>query len=254
MSYNFAPQSPNPEPLFGRIAGFLRDQGLAHGDVMPTEAALAARFGVGRPQVREALSVLEGFGAIASRRGAARVWLGIEPEVLAQKLSHLLNEPGRRLTELLDIRHALETTLLQEAAAMLTPADIHTLKSLANGIITICARGESFEDLDEEFHRQLFHRLQNRLLDGILASFWATLREVGRDGDSVTEDPVIAAMHLQIIDAIEAGDIRLAVHHMDAHFFGIRSRSFQIRETDSDEPSPSTPVQPSLVRDTTTTK
>ncbi len=234
MSYNLAPQSLSPEPLFARIAGFVRDQGLANGEVMPTEAALAARFGVGRPQVREALSVLEGFGAIASRRGAARVWLGIEPEVLAQKLSHLLNEPSRNLAELLEIRHALETTLLQEAAAMLTLADIDTLKSLANGIISSCARGGSFEDLDEEFHRQLFHRLQNRLLDGLLASFWATLREVGRNGDSVTEDPVIAAMHLQIIEAIEVGDVRLAVHHMDAHFFGIRSRSFQIREEDSE--------------------
>lgn len=222
------------EPLFMRLAAYMRTQEAAPGTAMPTESALAVRFGVGRPQIREALATLEGLGAVYSRRGAARVWLGIDAGAIGGRLGLLLNDPQRTVGELLQIRHALETTLLPQAAANLSRADLAKLRDLAVAMVVVCGRGESFASIDEEFHLTLFSRLGNDLLDGVLAAFWAMFRATRPPAGSVVEDPVIAAMHGHIIDAIEAGDLRLATHEMDAHFYGVRNR-IPPRSTISDD-------------------
>lgn len=223
MSDSLATQIEEDE-LFLRVAGFMKAQRVAPGTPMPTEASLAVRFGVGRPQIREALATLEGIGAVRSRRGAARVWLGLEPTMLGRKLGSFLLDPDQSVAELLQIRHALETTLLPQAAGSLTGADLTKLRDLAREMVAACSRGESFAEIDEEFHLGLFKRLGNDILNGILAAFWETFRATQQPAGSVVEDPLIAAMHGQIIDAIEAHDLRRAVHEMDAHFYGVRHR------------------------------
>jgi GntR family transcriptional regulator, phosphonate transport system regulatory protein len=61
-------------PLWSAIAATLRDDidggHYRPGDKLPTEAALAARFGVNRHTVRQALASLAEAGAVHSRRGA----------------------------------------------------------------------------------------------------------------------------------------------------------------------------------------
>ena len=66
---------PNsPLPLYHQLADWLAEQirlgKLAAGDRLPSEHELAARFGVGRPTVRQATDVLVRRGAVERRRGA----------------------------------------------------------------------------------------------------------------------------------------------------------------------------------------
>lgn len=60
-----------PEPLWQQIARTLTDevQAAAPGDRLPTEAQLAARFGVNRHTVRRALADLAEAGLVHARRG-----------------------------------------------------------------------------------------------------------------------------------------------------------------------------------------
>lgn len=62
------------QPLWSAIAGTLtKEIAVAHyraGDKLPTEAALAARFGVNRHTVRHALAALAEQGLVHARRGA----------------------------------------------------------------------------------------------------------------------------------------------------------------------------------------
>ena len=61
-------------PIWKSIATHLRDEitagQFAQGDKLPTEAALAARFGVNRHTVRHALGALADEGVVYARRGA----------------------------------------------------------------------------------------------------------------------------------------------------------------------------------------
>jgi len=63
-----------PDPLWRSIHDSLKDDIAAGhygpGDKLPTEAALAARFGVNRHTVRRALAALSEAGTIRTRRGA----------------------------------------------------------------------------------------------------------------------------------------------------------------------------------------
>lgn len=114
--------------------------------------------------------------------------------------------------------------MLPAAAHKLVRADLIHLRALAQEMVNRVGRGESFEELDEQFHRALLAPLGNAALDAILQTFWAVFRASHSDDDNVTEDPHIAAMHERVVDAIEVGDIRLAVHELDAHFYGVRNR------------------------------
>ena len=63
-------------PLWARIAQTLRAEiaggARPQGARLPTEAALAARFGVARHTVRHALAAMEAEGLVVARRGAGR--------------------------------------------------------------------------------------------------------------------------------------------------------------------------------------
>jgi GntR family transcriptional regulator len=61
-----------PVQVAGQIRGLLSRDDLRPGQQLPTEASFAARFGVGRTTVREALKLLENDGLIQVRRGLGR--------------------------------------------------------------------------------------------------------------------------------------------------------------------------------------
>ncbi len=210
--------------LYMRITKHLRAIHTQVGDSIPSESELSRALGVGRQQVREALAVLEGFGALESRQGARRIWHGLDSGSFAYRAATLLANSDESVIELLEVRHALETALLPKAAARLTQRELDELRSLANQMMHRVEEGLSFADLDECFHRTLLAPVGNAVLDGTLQAFWVVFAATNPGQDNVDEDPEIAAMHGQIIDAIEKGDTRLAVYVLDSHFYGIRNR------------------------------
>ncbi len=64
--------------LRDEVRQLLRAEALSPGDLLPTEAALAERFGVSRPTVREAFKLLEQDGLVRCRQGLGR-FLTIAP-------------------------------------------------------------------------------------------------------------------------------------------------------------------------------
>lgn len=212
------------EGLVVRLARHLRASALRDGDVLPSEASLMADLEVGRQQLREALRVLEAFGAVDSRQGARRRWRGVDLGSLVSSFAQLTGSPHEATAELLGVRQALETSMLSKVMPLHTPAGLAALRELALAMEGRAAEGRSFIDLDEQFHLALFAPLRNSTLNGILAAFWTLLDVVeGPDGDGVA-DPEVAAMHTAIIDAMQAGDFNLARYELDTHFYGVRLR------------------------------
>lgn len=210
------------DPLYRTLAHHLQHSGLEVGDALPTEAELGAKLFVGRQRIREALSVLEAFGIVVARQGARRVWRGIRAADFARRWVGFVADQDAATRELLEVRHALETSLLPTVIPRLGAADLVRLRALSEEMVERAERGEGFAQQDEQFHRGLLAPLENAVVDEFLHSFWVIF--AAAKDESVEEDPAIAAMHGRIIDAIEAGDARRAVHELDAHFYGVRNR------------------------------
>ena len=203
--------------------------GVEDGDTLPSEAELAAVLSMGRQQVREGLCVLEAFGAVAARQGARRVWLGYDPGAMIARAAALVLDGDEAVRELLEVRHALETALLPTVAQRLTKDDLLELSDLSDRMVILAKAGKSFALEDAQFHRRLFAPLSNRVVHGILQTFWS-LFDASSPAFPLDEDLAIAAMHGRIVDAIEDGDIRRSVYEMDAHFYGVHHR-FPKRQT-----------------------
>lgn len=224
MSDKITAEAPElSDVLYRRLAQLLQRSGLEVGDALPTEAELGRDLGAGRQRVREALSVLEAFGVVVSRQGARRVWRGFQASDLATRWIGFVDDPAAATRELLEVRHALETSLLPMVIPRISADDLARLRVLSEEMVERALRGESFAEQDQQFHRGLLAPLDNAFVDRFLESFWVVFA-AAQDDDSVEEDPVIAAMHGRIVDAIEAGDTRRAVHELDAHFYGVRNR------------------------------
>jgi GntR family transcriptional repressor for pyruvate dehydrogenase complex len=208
--------------LYRQLARHLQASELQIGDPLPTEAELGVQLSVGRQRIREALSVLEAFGIVAARQGARRVWRGVRAADFATRWVEFVTDQDVATRELLEVRHALETSLLPTVIPRLTPDDLARLRGLSEEMVERAVRGESFAEQDEQFHRGLLAPMDNAVVDEFLHSFWVVFASA--KDESVEEDPGIAAMHGRIIDAIEAGDARRAVHELDAHFYGVRNR------------------------------
>ena len=181
--------------------------GLAPGQRL-TEERLAAECGVSRIPVREALRVLgaEGFVIAEGYKGTF--------------VAVLSPEDAR---DLLDVRAVLEPLAAAQAAVRHTPDDLATLHELVERG-TAASRDHRLDDVRElnaRFHEHLAVASRNRTLIELMRVVrykleWATSIDLIERGRGQ------AAMHIDIVEAIAAGDpdraADAAAAHIDASY------------------------------------
>jgi len=206
-----------------RIRELIVDNSLLPGDRLPTEHELAGRFGVSRLAVREATKALEFLGLLEAspRRG-----LTVGALDLQRVTPFLQFHPTLRETtpdSLIDTRIVLETGGLPWVATrMREDASIyHELRRLAEQFRE--ARDlAAWIELDIRFHRQLLQASGlaplvafHDLLDIFFQRFRPRLPdELHRDGDDWQRG---VESHLEIVDALRAGDVLSACNQLRSH-------------------------------------
>ncbi|GAA3853417.1 FadR/GntR family transcriptional regulator [Streptomyces lacrimifluminis] len=203
------------EQVLDRLRNYVVEGGLGAGDRLPPERDLAARLGVSRASVKQAIVVLEVQGLVEVRHGGGTYLVrdSLEVESVEQ-----LVERRRRLPDVLDAREALETKLAELAAERRTQEDLAELRA-ALGVM-----GEEIEEgADGVEGDRLFHAaVTSAAHSGILAEFMRSI------ADQITESrheslrqpgrPVRSlAQHMAIFEAIEAGEPRQAAAAMRRH-------------------------------------
>ncbi|MGV3649854.1 MAG: FadR/GntR family transcriptional regulator [Devosia sp.] len=203
-----------------RIIDLVRAQGIAQGERIPGETDLSAELGVSRPAIREALMSLEAVGMLVSRKGSGRVLQRMDFGAVLRRVASLAPLDDRRMLELLSIRQLLEVGFLPEAVSRMSPEALARLGAVTAEIEAKASRGEYFAEEDQDFHLTMHSGLDNEVLNGILSLFWSSYRRIDpeRMAHSQRLDET-AAHHRRIFDAIRAGDVRRAQHHLDRHFY-----------------------------------
>lgn len=188
------------------------------GDRIPSERELAARLGVGRPAVREALRELRTQGLLVTGRGAQGTTVASLPSPsFATPLTPLLGKGAERIIELMEVRSAVEIEAAGLAARRATLEDLHKLSILLTAPDDFLTPEE-----DVAFHAAIAEATHNPLIarviqepvellhDHMAAVFSAYYKE---PGGAVT----LHQQHDAIRKAITAGDEQKARQAMRRH-------------------------------------
>ncbi len=165
-------RSTGRTPEYRRIAGTLRDEIASQyqpGDALPSEHALAARFGVNRHTVRRGVDELVEDGLLVRHRGRGTIVLSTPidfPITLDRRFSELVRQSGhetsnRILTRKvapapLDAARALE---LPEAAEVVFLEQVRLMDAMPLAISRHWLPMPRFAFLLERFHRGSLHQM-----------------------------------------------------------------------------------------------
>src|SRR3569623_812778 len=151
------------------LADMINRAGLTVGDRLPPEVTLAARLGVGRSTIREALNRWEGLGLIRRKRGAgtflaARVPSSRGPVPMMTRLE------GEALLRLLEVRRALETEVVRKAAINARPKQRREISRLCDAVLAEVYAGRPWRPADAAFHAAIGEACGNPMFEQLLTS------------------------------------------------------------------------------------
>src|ERR1700693_3227398 len=92
------------EQVADQIRKLVSDGTLKPGDLLPPERELAAKLGVGRSSIRDAVRTLEVMGILEARQGHGTVVRDLSTDALVVPLASVLTRKREMVQELLDVR------------------------------------------------------------------------------------------------------------------------------------------------------
>jgi DNA-binding FadR family transcriptional regulator len=150
----------------GRIEALIREEDIKPGERLPAERDLAAKLGVSRTSLREALIALE-LGGVVEVRGGSGVYVS---EQAAQKSARPAAGPGP--FEVLAARRMVEVEVAALAAKNATPAAVDAiLVAVEQMEQNQDNRGEN-ESADRDFHLAIARAAGNSALVGVIEYLW----------------------------------------------------------------------------------
>lgn len=201
---------------------------LKPGDRLPSEAELAADFGVSRTTVREALRILATRNLIHTRKGMAGGHFIVHPNVdgitdfLVANYGLLTASNAVTLEHLLQARELIEGPAAALAARNRTDEDLAAIRaSIPDGIEHMPSAIAMAHCRD--FHVNMLAATGNQLLVVAAAPIF-TLLQASAIRRLPTPEVIaeIARDHWSIYAAVEAQDPELAHHRMDDHLGFLR--------------------------------
>lgn len=188
---------------------------LQPGDRLPSERELAARLGVSRASLREAMHELEAKHLVERRPGRGTTVLHAPESV--QTLYSRLSDAEHHLRDVVELRATIEPRLAELAAERATAANLLQLEEMLRHPVAEVAPEDSLR-LDLEFHMLIAAAAQNPLMSAIntLACSWTSSTRVLSHATRYARE-VSYLGHRAILSAIAAGNPAEARDAMARH-------------------------------------
>jgi GntR family transcriptional regulator, transcriptional repressor for pyruvate dehydrogenase complex len=162
------------EQVAQQILTWVRDNGLQVGDRLPPERDLAARLGVSRATVSQALVAMEVVGVIHVRHGDGAVLVDTSgaPKVVAALRRH-----AQQLPDIIEAREALESKLAALAAVRRTDEDLARIDAALAAMRQDIAAGGRGVEGDEAFHAAVTDAGHSALLQQLMSEISHLIKE-----------------------------------------------------------------------------
>jgi GntR family transcriptional regulator, transcriptional repressor for pyruvate dehydrogenase complex len=216
------------EQVADQLLNMINSGELKPGDRLPSEAELAADFGVSRTTVREALRILATRNLIQTRKGMAGGHFIVEPtvgsisEFLVASYGLLTAANTVTLEHLLQAREMIEGPAAAIAARNRDESDLERIRTTLTDDISVLSQADALEML-RNFHLYLLEATKNQLLVVAAAPIFTILQSTIVRRRPTKE--VIAQLmrdHQEIYVAVAAGDEAAARRLMDEHLGYLR--------------------------------
>lgn len=203
------------EQLVGQLVAYIEQAGLQPGDRLPTERDLAARLGVSRASVAQAIVALEVQGVVSVRQGDGIYLL---QRADARKSLQELVKRRQRLPDILEAREAIEVKITALAAERRTDSDLAAIEDALEVMEQEVASGQHGFDGDMAFHAAVTAAAHNEVLAGLMELLAPSIAETRRESLSQPGRPRRSlAGHRSIAEAIRSGDPAAATRAARRH-------------------------------------
>lgn len=211
------------DALTDRMLALIRHEGLRPGQRLPSARALAQRFAVALPTVREALRRLQATGAVELRHGSG-VYVSAALDRVLLPNPNLGGLPRDRLLDLLDARLLIEPYLARRAAREHDEPAAATLSDLlAAARAALSGDDRVLHEANMAFHAGVAAASGNTVLSEVLESLIAVHGSEQREILSIYDDRVRDhEEHRAIAAAIAGRDDAGAAELMRAHLAEVR--------------------------------
>lgn len=211
------PRSPLYEQVAERLRDFIDAQRLAPGDRLMPERELAARLGVSRTSVRQALTALKVQGLVEIKHGEG-VFLLRSPRDLIPSLASEIVGSEVDHPMIWEVREGIEVQAARLAARRRTDAEIAAMRDALDLMETAIAGGEDGIVEDRRFHRAIVEAAHNPLLQQLTEQLADVIDRTSEASLTLAGRPQVSlGSHRAILAAIERGDEPTAAEAMRQH-------------------------------------
>lgn len=221
------PKRSRPLQVADEIKQWVVERDLKSGDKLPNESAMIETFGVSKGTVREALRILEAQGLIVTKTGpgGGSIIGEVSPDRARALLANYFYFQDLSVSDIYEMRKALEPELAASLAGKLQPAELDELQTLAEHHPDPARSAEEEKEqhiASLRFHARLSEFAGNRLL-GFVVGFMARILTDLTVFRGLYDPPNIDLWRkgrehqLQLVDALRRGDDRAARDIMTSH-------------------------------------
>lgn len=196
---------------------------LRPGERLPSESALAARYGVSKPVVREAIRQLAAQGVLQVGQGRPTEVRPLNADPLGRFWLFAVGSGPEGLAEAVELRRMLEPPAARLAALRHTLPQLDALRAVLADMEAALGNVPRWITADLAFHGQLAAMAQNRLLLLQMQGLTPVIRNVmdrfnTRTARGRAEWQATWDRHASVVDAVAARDPAGAEQSMFAHF------------------------------------
>jgi GntR family transcriptional regulator, transcriptional repressor for pyruvate dehydrogenase complex len=203
------------EVIVEQLCAHIADNEMSPGDRLPPERELAAKLGVSRASLSQALVALEVQGVLSVRHGDGAVLLRRPVDDGAVKA---LREHANRLPDIIEAREALEVKIAGLAAERRTDEEMAAIDAAISTMEAEVESGERGVSGDEQFHQAITTAAHSALLAKLMNEISGLVRETRIESLSQPERPRASLEgHRRIAEAIRRQDPAEAARAMAAH-------------------------------------
>jgi DNA-binding FadR family transcriptional regulator len=209
------------DQIAGELTRMIVEGRVSPGALLPTEQALARRFGVGKSAIREAVRVLSTKGLVEVVQGSGmRVTDTQRWNVIDSELVTLMAKGGLTMDQLIEVRRTLEPDIAGLAAGRATSNELAALEETVARTADYEGREPEYMRLDVGFHNQIAAATHNPIYAILVGSVLDLLVESRRLLVAVPGATTRGIYHhQQILEAVRSRDPREArarmVDHLD---------------------------------------
>lgn len=202
------------------IQQWVRDGIFPVGTLLPAQRELAAKVGISRASLREAISTLQGMGVVMARPGKGVYVTAVSPTAETQATPPWRFAATHSLIDIYQLRFALEGLTARLAALAISTGEIEELRQNA-ATMQRAIEADAYDEasqLDYEFHTLIVTVSGNQVIREILRESAEVMRESqrlpyyrrGARNATFTE-------HSAIIEALAARQPEQAQRAMERH-------------------------------------